>query len=186
LQSKQIHIKMKTQTKTILVASKVLAFVGFIWYSIQWGSQLLNFVASFISPEWAKHTYQIDLNIFRIREYSIAFYAYAMCLIIGVFTLKASIWYVVWELLSKLKLQTPFSMEVEKKLERIAYLMLGVWIVSNIFWKIYTYYLTKETGIQLPAKESGDEYLFLAGIIYIISQIFKRGIEIQEENDLTV
>ena len=177
---------MKTQTKTILVASKVLAFVGFIWYSILWGSQVLNLAASFISPEWAKHTYQIDLNIFSIREYSISFYTYAMCLIIAAFTLKAIIWYVVYELLSKLKLQTPFSMEVEKKLERIAYLMLGVWIFSNIFWNIYSYYLTQSTGIKLPANNSGDEYLFLAGIIYIISQIFKRGIEIQEENDLTV
>ena len=177
---------MKTQTKTILVASKVLAFVGFIWYSILCGSQLLNLVASFISPEWAKHTYQIDLNIFRIREYSIAFYAYAMCLTIAVFALKAFIWYVVYELLSKLKLQTPFSMEVEKKLERIAYLLLAVWIVGSIFWKTYIYYLSRDTGIQLPANNSGDEYLFMAGIIYIISQVFKRGIEIQEENDLTV
>jgi hypothetical protein len=88
--------------------------------------------------------------------------------------------------LSKLKLQTPFSMEVEKKLERIAYLLLAVWIVSGIFWKTYIYYLAQATGIQLPANKSGDEYLFMAGIIYIISQVFKRGIEIQEENQLTV
>jgi hypothetical protein len=77
-------------------------------------------------------------------------------------------------------------MEVEKKLERIACLLLAVWIVSGIFWKIYIYYLSQATGIQLPANTSGDEYLFMAGIIYIISQVFKRGIEIQEENDLTV
>jgi hypothetical protein len=41
-------------------------------------------------------------------------------------------------------------------------------------------------GIQLPTHDMGDEYLFIAGMIYIISQIFKRGIEIQEENNLTV
>jgi hypothetical protein len=77
-------------------------------------------------------------------------------------------------------------MEVEKKLERIAYLLLAVWIVSSIFWKIYIYYLSQATGIQLPANTSGDEYLFMSGMIYIISQVFKRGIEIQEENQLTV
>ena len=109
-----------------------------------------------------------------------------MCLMVAVSALKAIIWYVVFELLSKLKLQTPFSMEVEKKLERIAYLLLGVWIVSSIFWKLYIYYLSKATGIQLPTNNIGDEYLFMAGIIYIISQVFKRGIEIQEENQLTV
>ena len=182
MHSKQINMK----TKTILLVSKFLALLGGIWYSILCGSQLLTLVASFINPDWAKRTYEADLNLFNIREHSIGFYVCAMCLTIAVSALKALVWYVVFDLLSKLKLQTPFSMEVEKKLERIAYLLLGVWIVSSIFWKTYIYYLSQATGIQLQANNSGDEYLFMAGIIYIISQVFKRGIEIQEENQLTV
>ncbi len=109
-----------------------------------------------------------------------------MCLTIAASALKATIWYVVYALLAKLKLQKPFSMEVEKKLERIAYLSLGVWIVSSIFWAIYAYYLLQATGIHLPTNSNGSEYFFMAGIIYIVSQIFKRGIEMQEENQLTV
>jgi hypothetical protein len=177
---------MKIKTETILTVSKYLALLGGVWCSILWGSQLTTLVASFINPDWAKRTYEVDLNLFSIRDHSISFYVYAMCLTIAVSALKAFIWYVVFELLSKLKLQTPFSMDVEKKLERIAYLLLAVWIVSSIFWKIYIYYLSQATGIQLPANTSGDEYLFMSGMIYIISQVFKRGIEIQEENQLTV
>jgi len=177
---------MKSKTETILTISKFLDLLGAIGNSILCGSQLLTLVSSFINPDWAKHTYQADLNIFSIREHNVLFYVLAMCLLIVVSALKAFIWYVVFALLSKLKLQTPFSMEVEKKLEGIAYLLLGVWIVSSIFWKIYIYYLSQATGIQLPANNSGDEYLFIACIVYIISQVFKRGIEIQEENDLTV
>ena len=177
---------MKIKTETILTVSKYLALLGGVWYSILWCSQLVTLTASFINPDWAKRTYEVDLNLFSIRAHSTAFYAYAMCLMIAASVLKAIIWFVVFDLLSKLKLQNPFSMEVEKKLERIAYLLLGVWIVSSIFWKTYIYYLSESTGIQLPANNSGDEYLFMAGIIYIISQVFKRGIEIQEENDLTV
>ena len=177
---------MKIKTETILTFSKYLALLGADWYSILWGSQLTTLVASFINPDWAKRTYEVDLNLLNIREHSVWFYTGAMCLTIAVSVIKAFIWYVVFQLLSKLKLQTPFSMEVEKKLERIAYLLLAVWIFSSIFWKTYIYYLSKATGIQLPANVSGDEYLFMAGIIYIISQVFKRGIEIQEENQLTV
>jgi hypothetical protein len=177
---------MKTRTEKILEVLKFLALLGGIWYSILCGSQLLTLTASFINPDWAKHTYEVDLNIFSIRDHSVWYYVYAMCLTILVSALKAFIWYVILDLLTKLKLQTPFSMEVEKKLERIAYLFLGIWIISSIFWKIYAYYLLQATGIQLPANNSGDEYLFIAGIVYIISQIFKRGIEIQEENQLTV
>ncbi len=174
------------KTRTILVILKIFAFMGFIGYSIDFGAQLTHFVASFINTDWAKRTYQVNLDIFNIREHSVWFYSYAMCLTIAVSALKATIWYVVFALLTKLKLQTPFSMEVEKKLESIAFLSLGVWIVGSIFWATYTYYLTQATGIQLPANNSGDEYFFMAGIIYIVSQIFKRGIEIEEENQLTV
>jgi hypothetical protein len=177
---------MKTKTETILKISKFLALMGGVWYSILWGSQLVTLVASFINPDWAKRTYEVDLNLFSIRDHNTGYYVSAMGLNIAVNVLKALIWFVVFDLLSKLKLQTPFSIEVEKKLERIAYLLLGVWIVSSIFWKTYIYYLPKDTGVQLAVVKSGDEYLFMAGIIYIISQIFKRGIEIQEENQLTV
>ncbi len=48
--------------------------MGGIWYSILWGSQLTTLVASFINPEWAKRTYEVDLNIFSIREHSIGYY----------------------------------------------------------------------------------------------------------------
>ena len=177
---------MKTRTKNILVILRILAFMGAIKYSIDCGAQLTHFVASFISTDWAKRTYEVNLDIFNIREKSVSFYSYAMCLTIAVSALKATIWYVVFALLTKLKLQTPFSMEVEKKLESIAFLSLGVWIVGSIFWKTYIYYLSQATGIQLPANSNGDEYFFMAGIVYIISQIFKRGIEIEEENQLTV
>lgn len=184
MHSKQIN--MNSKTENILTVSKFLALLGGLWYSILCGSQLLQLIASFINPDWAKHTYEADLNIFSIHEHNVGFYFLAMCLVISVSALKALVWYVVLALLSKLKLQTPFSMEVEKKLERIAYLLFGVWIVSSIFWKIYNYYLFTATGIQLPTNNIGDEYLFIACIMYIISQVFKRGIEIQEENDLTV
>jgi len=177
---------MKRKTETILTISKFLALLGGVWYSILWASQLTTLIASFINPDWAKRTYEVDLNLFSIREHSTGFYASAMCLTIAVSVLKAIIWFVVFDLLSKLKLQNPFSMEVERKLERIAYLLLGVWIVSSIFWKTYIHYLSEATGMQLPANNTGDEYLFMAGMIYIISQVFKRGIEIQEENQLTV
>jgi hypothetical protein len=174
------------KTNTILTILKFLALLGGIKYSIDCGGQITSFAVSFINTDWVKRTYEADLNIFSIRAHSTWYYGYAMVITIAVSALKAIVWYVVFGLLSKLKLQTPFSMEVEKKLERIAFLLLAVWIVSSIFWKIYIYYLFKDTGIQLPPANSGDEYFFIAGIVYIISQIFKRGIEIEEENQLTV
>jgi hypothetical protein len=177
---------MKTKTEKVLIILKVLALVGSIGFSIECGSRLLTFVASFINIGWAKRTYNADQDLFNVRDLSISFYAWAMFLSIVTSALKASVWYVVYDLLQKIKLRTPFSKEVEKKLEKITYLLLAIWLISGVFWKIYVYYLSKSTGIQLPVVNTGGEYFFIAGIVYIISQIFKRGIEMQEENRLTV
>ena len=88
--------------------------------------------------------------------------------------------------MEKLQLESPFSMKVTKKLEDIAILLASVWVIMGIIGKTYAYYLHRATDLQLPGLESGGEYFFIAGIVYIISQIFKRGIEMQEENQLTV
>lgn len=45
-------------------------------------------------------------------------------------------------------------------------------------------------GTELPSMHDylggGIEFLFMAGIIFIIAQVFKRGLEIQTENELTI
>ncbi|HEV8082376.1 MAG TPA: DUF2975 domain-containing protein [Chitinophagaceae bacterium] len=176
---------MKTKTENILMVLKVLALLAGIGFSIQCGSQILSLVAGFINSDWSKHVYDVNQDLFSIREHNTWYYVYAMSLIIAVSALNALIWYLVFHLLLKLRLTTPFSIEVEKKLERISYLLFAVWCIS-IIGKGYIRWLSKSTGIHLSGISIGDEYLFIAGIIYIISQVFKRGIEIQEENQLTV
>lgn len=109
-----------------------------------------------------------------------------MSIAISISALKAWIWYLTFDLLFKLQLKSPFSMSVTKKLVRISRLLLGVWFIMAVIAKPYAHYLLKSTGIVFPATYTGDEYLFVAGIVYIVSQIFKRGIEMQEENQLTV
>ncbi len=69
------NINMKTRTEKILVVLRILAFMGAIGYSIDGGAQLTSFVASCINPEWAKRTYQVNLDILNIREQSTSFYA---------------------------------------------------------------------------------------------------------------
>lgn len=177
---------MKTKTEIILIVLKYLALLAAIGFSIECGSQLFYFVASFMDPQWAKNGYQIERDWFVIHKYSTWYYICVLSLTISISATKALIWYLIFDLLLKLQLKSPFSMLVTKKLETISYLLLGVWILTAIIGKTYAHYLLESTGITLPAKYTGDEYFFIAGIIFIISQIFKRGIEMQEENELTV
>ncbi len=176
---------MKTKTEKILLALKILALLGGIGYSIECGIQILLFVASFINPDWAKHVYATNQSLFGLRQYNIWFFINSMSLVITLSGLKALIWYVVFDLLLKLKLQNPFSMDVAKKIEFISYLLVSVWGIGFIA-KEYIQWLSKNTSLELTGIRIGGEYLFIAGIVFIISQIFKRGIEIQDENQLTV
>jgi hypothetical protein len=82
----------------------------------------------------------------------------------------------------------PFSNEIAKLIEKISYEAFSIAIVSVVAHE-YTKRLM-ESGYQVShIEEYWDDiaaFLMMAGIVFVISQIFKKGIEIQNENDLTV
>ena len=76
-------------------------------------------------------------------------------------------------------------MEAALLLEKIGYFLISIWIVGTIADN-YIQWLAKRIGQNISELDIDFNYLFIAGIVYIISQVFKRGVEIQTENDLTV
>jgi hypothetical protein len=88
----------------------------------------------------------------------------------------------------KINLVKPFSEDVSRLISGIGYVALGIGILEQIVNKNCDW-LAKQ-GVALPDLQSvlgrGGEFLLLGGIIFIIAQVFKRGIEIQTENELTV
>ena len=58
-------------------------------------------------------------------------------------------------------------------------------LIALAFMLAYLWFLVIKLFDKLKIGE-GNNFLFMAAIVYIISQIFKRGIEMQEENELTV
>ncbi len=95
------------------------------------------------------------------------------------------VWEKVKDLLTKINLKSPFKMEAALLLEKIGYFLMGIWIVGTIA-ENYVQWLSKSIGKSLIDVKIDFNYLFIAGIVYIISQVFKRGVEIQNENELTV
>jgi hypothetical protein len=65
---------------------------------------------------------------------------------------------------------------------------LFVGILSKQMTGFAEHYIGK--GISFPKLSEhighGDAFLFFAGILFVISTIFKKGIELQTENELTV
>lgn len=83
----------------------------------------------------------------------------------------------------------PFSKEVGSFIFKISYLALLIGLFS--FWGVkYTEWLIKQ-GVKMPDTQhlrlsGADVWLFMSVSLFVIAQIFKRGIEIQSENELTV
>jgi Protein of unknown function (DUF2975) len=173
----------KTKTEQILTVLVILAWVAFIGYSIETGAILISFGVSFFNPDAAANIFK-GFNLSHLRQLDFWYYIYAVSFKVALPLMKSLIWQLVIKTLSKINLTNPFTMEVARTLEKISYLLLGTWIVGMLNGA-YREWLIKATG-EIYETEYAGEFIFMAGLVFIISQIFKRGVEIQSENDLTV
>ena len=176
---------MKTKTEKILTVLRVLAWMGVIGYAVNLGSQVICVVVSFANPAASKQIPGVAHNLLNLQQYNFRFYALAMAFVIALSAMFVYLWYQVSTLLSKLNIKSPFTIEVSKKLEKIAWWLFAIWVVAFI-GESYADWLSKNMGEQLNIIKVENEFLFTAGIVYIISQIFRHGIEMQEENQQTV
>ncbi len=176
---------MKTKTEKILMAMTFLAYLAIIGFSIECGGQIVSLIITLNNPDLSRKLYYVNEGFLALKDHGLWYYILAMSLVISISALQIYVWYCVIQLLSKLNLRNPFSMEVANNLKDISYGLLSIWLVS-VVGKIYIEWTAKATGETQTGIGVADEFFFIAGIVYIIAQVFKRGIEIQEENQLTV
>ena len=175
---------MKITTITVLQFLKFLAYVAMIGYSIEAGSIIISAIVSVFNPVATKDLYK-HLDLSQLRTYNINLYYLMISFIAGISILKAKVWLMVIKMLSNLNLRSPFRHETAWILKKISFTLLYIWVVS-LTANILATILVEKLGQQVDYKFPVDEFLFMAGLVYVISQVFKRGIEIQSENELTV
>jgi hypothetical protein len=175
--------KTPTRTEQILMVLKIVSWVALIGYLIEAGSMIFSYAQSTVNPEAAKNLYK-GLNLYQLRQYNFWHYTLTVSFMVSISILKSSVWSLVVKTLSKIKLANPFTIDVAQKLEQISYVLFGTWLVGMLS-HAHSRWLEKLTGEDFGGWVSG-EFVFMAGLVFIISQIFKRGIEIQSENELTV
>jgi len=174
---------MKTKTEQILEVMKILAWVAAIGYAIEAGVILISYGMSCVNPEGAKNLYK-GLNFYDLMRFSFWHYTLSVSFMVLLSAMKSYVWFLVISTISKINLLNPFKMEVAQKLERISYVLFGTWLVAMLAGA-QTAWVMQITG-KLYGNWVSGEFIFIAGLVFIISQIFKRGIEIQSEIDLTV
>jgi len=182
---------MKSRTKQILKILQVLSWIIFIGVCIEAGGSIFSaFYTLVINPANAR-TFWEGNDLSGLYQYDPGHFFAETLLISIASVMKACIFYLIIKILhdKKLSMSQPFSEEVRLFIIKVSYLAFGIGLFTGFGVK-YTEWLVKQ-GVHMPDTQhlrlgGADVWLFMAVTLFVIAQIFKRGIEIQTENELTV
>jgi Protein of unknown function (DUF2975) len=173
---------MKSKAENLLTVMLILAWIVFIGLVAIAGSITISWFVSIRNGQAARDLYK-GLNLYPYLQHSFVQYTLVVFYKVIWNVTQAYIAFLMTSLLSKLNISRPFNADVVKLMQRISYSILCVWLVAMAY-NLHVGILEKQYGIT-ASYISGDS-IFLAGIVYILAQMFKRGVEIQSENELTV
>lgn len=178
---------MSKTTNFVFWALYIVSWLIFVGLSIEAGGLLVNFFFSLYKPEIIPNLYQkLDL-IQMYRDSKMAFFGiYSFILIIAI--LKAYLFYAVIRLMHKMDLKKPFSTFVAKQISQISYYTLSIGLLSYIGRQLvknlmHHGFVPKNVSTFWTDSQA---FILMGAVIYIIAIIFKKGVDIQNENDLTV
>lgn len=178
---------MSKRNNFVFIGLHIVAWVIFVGLCIEAGGLIVNFVFSIYKPEFVKNLYQkLDLMEMYNRSKWAFFGMYSFILVVAL--LKAYLFYIVAMLMHKIDLSKPFNSFVSKQIIKISYCTFSIGILS---------YIARQTAQNLQHRgyaidnlnqfwADSQAFILMAAVIYVIAAIFKKGVEIQNENDLTV
>jgi len=165
----------------------IVAWIIFVGLCIEAGGLIVNFIFSLYKPEFVQNLYQkLDLSEMYDRSKWAFFSMYSFILVIAI--LKAVLFYIVIRLVSEIDLSKPFNSFVSRQISQISYYTLSIGLLS---------YMARQSAENLTHRgfvtdslnqfwADSQAFILMAAVIYVIATIFKKGIEIQSENELTI
>lgn len=165
----------------------IVAWVIFVGLSIEAGALIVNFFFSLYNPEFVQNLYQkLDLTEMYNDSRLVFFGVYSFILILSI--LKACLFYTVITLMHQMDLSKPFNTFVARQILQISYYTLSIGLLSYIARQLVKNLM--HHGF-VPDNlnqfwEDSQAFILMGAVIYIIATIFKKGVDIQNENDLTV
>ncbi len=184
-------MEIKIGTTQILKILYVLSWIIFIGVCIEAGGIIFNsFYDLVLNPVGAKYFWQqIDLS--SLYRYDRGYFFVVTLIMSIVAVTRACIFYLIIKILhdKKLNMAQPFNEDVKRFIFKLSYMALLIGIFS--WWGVkYAEWLATQ-GVKMPDIQylrlgGADVWLFMSVTLFVIAQIFKRGIEIQTENELTI
>ncbi len=182
---------MKISTKLILQILYVIAWIIFVGVCIEAGGSIFSAFYTLAINSINARTFWEGNDLSALYNYDPGHFFVETLLISIAGVLKACIFYLVVKILhnKKLNMSQPFNNEVRLFIIKVCYLAFGIALFTG--WGVgYTEWIVSK-GIKMPDTQhlrlgGADVWFFMGVTLIVIAQIFKRGIEIQTENELTV
>ena len=184
-------MEIRITTQQILNVLHILAWIIFIGLLFQAGSLIVYTICTLtLDPENIQKMWQV-VELSNLHSFDPGYFIIETSLIITASVMEALLFYLIVKILhdKKLNMSQPFSKEIGRFIFNLSYLALGIGLTSNCAVGYAQWFVTQ--GVQMPDVQylhigGGDVWLFMSVILFVIAQIFKRGIEIQAENELTL
>ncbi|WP_291778412.1 DUF2975 domain-containing protein [Cecembia sp.] len=179
--------KEKWESQPGLMLITVVIWSIFIGLCIKAGALLFTSIYSLFKPTVAQDLFE-GLNLYGLMNQEIWYYIGLVSLLIGIACLKAYMFYLMIRIFLTINLNHPFSKKVSDLISEIASVAIqtGILIIittASLKWLI-------KRGFDIPSMGNftggAFEFLLLGALLYAIAQVFKKGVALQSENELTI
>jgi Protein of unknown function (DUF2975) len=182
-------MEIKITSKQILKVLYIIAWIIFVGLCIDAGGYITNTIYTLAFKPSLASDYWTRINFSELYTYDAGQFFVETLFMIIVAVLKAIMFYLIIKNLEKSKLDMvkPFKISLYQFIQILSYLALGIGLFSS--WGVkYTIWLSQK-GIKMPDiqhlnLDGAGVWLFMGVVLLVIAQIIKRGVEIQNENDL--
>lgn len=180
-------MEIKISSVLILKGLQLISWILFIGLCIHAGSLLFTMIYVLIGNPNAAIYYELE----HVLQADNSHFIKLMSIMVIVAILKAILFYCIIKVFVKKQLNVnyPFTETFYTFINNMAWIALGIGLFSH--WG--SGYLKKMTVLNLPLPEDktlhiagADVWIFMAIILLVLAQIFKKGVVMQHENEYTI
>lgn len=184
-------MEIKITTQHLLKGLYLVSWIIFVGLCVDAGGFLFNtFYTQAYNSEGARYFWNhLDLSSIYAADKGQFFVLTLIICIVAV--LKVILFWVIirFRFYKQLDLSKPFNESLRRFILNIGYITLGISLFALWGQRYAEWLISKDVtvpALHLLGLAGADVWIFMSVSLFVISQVLKRGIEIQSENDLTV